>query len=110
MPRLPLATWTLESWLTVSTAVGLMAGGWLCVLANIIYVFGRRADPSWDLLFRSDRAAGKKKTRSDILRHHLAVPLRVSAWKGKYLSIGSWTAIGSLLGSSFGMILGSLHL
>jgi hypothetical protein len=101
---------TIDHWLTVCTALGLLTFGWLCVVANAVHLFARRTDPSWDLLFRSDRAAGIKKTRRDILRHHLGARLRVSQWKPAYLSIGAWTAGGSLLGSSFGMLLGILHL
>ncbi len=111
MPRLPLAVRTLESWLTLLTAVGLVAGGWACVLANVVHRFCRRAtEPSWDLLFRSDRAVGKEKTRRDILRHELAVRLKVDEWVPEHLALGTWTAGGSLFGCTVGMILGGLHL
>lgn len=95
----------IEFWLTVPTAIGLLSAGWLCVLLRAVNAGCAVAnDPAWRVVIVVARASGAHVPLYDSVRFDLWRISGVGTWPKDRLSMGDWTAWGSLLGASFGII------
>lgn len=102
---------SLDHLLTVCTAGGLIVCGWICVAVNVVNrVCAEANDQAWVLLFRSSRESGEHQEADDIVRYVLVSRFNAGAWTPGRTSLGNWTAAGSLVGATFGMIASLFHL
>jgi hypothetical protein len=82
-----------------------VSAGWLCVVLRAVNALCATAkDPSWRVAVVTARVSGVDVAFRDSVRFDLWRMSRAGTWPAERLSMGDWTAWGSLLGASFGII------
>jgi hypothetical protein len=95
----------IEFWLAVPAAAGLLTCGWICLLMRAVNALCADAgDPAWRVAFLAARVSGAPVRRRDAVRFALWRSVRAGAWPPEKLSVGEWTALGSLLGGTLGLL------
>lgn len=95
---------TLEDWLTVLTAVGLLAGGYACLVARTLNRACRvAARPALWIESVYEPQQGKL-TRWQRAVWAVSVRTNAGAWPRDRLSLGEWTAAGTIVGATLGFV------
>lgn len=91
----------IEFWLAVLTAFGIVVFGWLCVALRVVNAWcAPAADPEWRVAVRGASVG----SRRDGIRLGLWRRFGAGEWPREWLSLGEWTALGSLVGATLGMV------
>jgi len=99
--RILLAARTLESSLTIWTAVGWACGGCLWLCARGLNALCRKArDPVWHVEQSVKRTSGQERRRRDAVLFALSGWTHVGRWGDGWLDLMKWATVGSLAGST----------
>jgi hypothetical protein len=90
--------------LSLGAGLGVVFGGWMCLVAKALDAWCRPvSDPRWRLRLSARRVTRERRWIGVV---QLALWQRIGAgrWPRDRLLIGDWTAFGSLLGATGGII------
>jgi hypothetical protein len=94
----------IEYWLAVLTAFGLVLFGWLCLGLRVVNAWcAVVVDEDRRAAVGASRAPGRRQRRRDVIRLVLWRATGAGAWPREWLSLGEWTALGSLVGATVGL-------
>ena len=96
---------TIEFWLAVLTAVGILAFGWACVVLRAVNRFCRDArDPAKRTEWAVADLEGRRLPPRDASISWLFRHTHAGTWSRERLLLGEWTAGGTLLGATCGFL------
>lgn len=96
---------SIEFWLTVVPAVGVLACGWFCVALKAINRLCRdAADPATQAAWLANAARGQRPNMRQQIARWLWFTIEAGAWSDDFLNLGRWITVGTLAGATVGLV------